>query len=227
MENLKAPIAELVGTYAFVFAGGAAICADSLTHGGVGLLGIALAEGIAFAAMVSATAPISGGYLNPAVTIGALAGGKISFKDSIYYIVAQLLGAVLAALSLKAFFSNELLDGVRYGTPALGNDIGIATGVFIEAILTFFLVFVVYGTAIDHRGPRVGGLFIGLVITMDILVAAPLTGASMNPARTFGPAIVSGFWENHLVYWVGPPLGGLVAAVVYQYLLGGFWNKKE
>jgi MIP family channel proteins len=227
MNNLKAPLAEFVGTYTLICIGVGAICLDSVTHGGVGLVGIALAHGLAIATMISATGHISGGHLNPAVTIGALAGGKISFKDSIYYIVAQLLGAVLAALSLKGFFSSELLDSVRYGTPALGSDTSITAGVFIEAILTFFLVFVVYGTAIDHRGPKVGGLFIGLVITMDILVAAPLTGASMNPARTFGPAVLSGFWENHLVYWVGPPLGGLVAAVVYQYLLGGFWHKKE
>ncbi|MGA9363901.1 MAG: aquaporin [Bacteroidota bacterium] len=226
MDNLKAPIAELVGSYAFVFVGVGAVCVDSLTHGGIGLLGIALAQGMAFAAMVSVTGHISGGYLNPAVTIGALAGGKISFKNSIYYIIAQLLGAVLAAVSFKALFSADLLDYVHYGTPALAPNIGITAGVFIEAVLTFFLVFAVYGTAIDERGPRVGGLYIGLVITMDILAAGPLTGASMNPARTFGPALVSGFWENHLVYWVGPPLGGLVAAVVYQYVLGGFWSKK-
>jgi MIP family channel proteins len=226
MDNLKAPIAELVGSYAFVFVGGAAICVDSLTHGGVGLTGIALAEGIAFAAMVSATAHVSGGHLNPAVTIGALAGGKISFKNSIYYIIAQLLGAVLAAATFKAMFSADLLDTVHYGTPALATNIGVTAGVFIEAILTFFLVFTVYGTAFDERGPKVGGLFIGLVITMDILAAGPLTGASMNPARTFGPALFSGFWENHLVYWVGPALGGLVAAVIYQYALGGFWREK-
>jgi MIP family channel proteins len=226
MDNLKAPFAELVGTYAFVFVAGAAICVDSLTHGGIGLTGIALAEGIAFAVMVSATAHISGGHLNPAVTIGALAGGKISFKNSIYYIIAQLLGAVLAAATFKAMFSAELLDTVHYGTPALATNIGVTAGVFIEAVLTFFLIFTVYGTAFDERGPKVGGLFIGLVITMDILAAGPLTGASMNPARTFGPALLSGFWENHLVYWVGPALGGFVAAVVYQYVLGGFWKEK-
>ena len=226
MDNLKAPFAELIGTYAFVFVGVGAICVDSLTHGGVGLVGIALAQGIAFATMVSATSHISGGHLNPAVTIGALAGGKITFKTSIYYIIAQLIGAVLAALSFKAFFSLELLDAVHYGTPALAPHISVTAGIFLEAILTFFLVFAVYGTAMDERGPRVGGLYIGLVITMDILAAGPLTGASMNTARTFGPALVSGFWENHLVYWVGPPLGGLVAAVVYQYILGAFWNRK-
>lgn len=227
MENLKAPIAELVGTYAFVFAGGAAICVDSLTHGGVGLLGIALAEGIAFAAMISATAHISGGYLNPAVTIGALAGGKISFKSSIYYIIAQLIGATLAALTFKAFFSTQLLDGVRYTSVSLGSGVGVTEGIFVETILTFLLVFVMYGTVIDKRGPRVGGLYVGLVITIGILAGTPLTGASMNPARTFGPALLSGFWENHLVYWVGPSLGGLVAAIIYQYALGRFWGKEE
>ncbi|MEK6570768.1 MAG: aquaporin, partial [Bacteroidota bacterium] len=148
------------------------------------------------------------------------------FKMSIYYIIAQLIGAVLAALSFKAFFSSELLEGVHYGAPALGAGVGITAGFFLEALLTFFLVFAVYGTLMDERGPKVGGLFIGLVITMDILVGGPLTGASMNPARTFGPALVSGFWENHLVYWVGPALGGFVAALVYQYVLGGFWRKK-
>jgi MIP family channel proteins len=227
MDNLKAPIAELVGTYAFVFAGGAAICVDSLTHGGVGLLGIALAEGIAFAAMVSATAHISGGYLNPAVTIGALAGGKISFKNSIYYIVAQLIGATLAALTFKAFFSTQLLDVVHYAAVGLGSGVGTGEGIFLEAILTFILVFTVYGTLVDKQAPRVGGLYVGLVITIGILAAGPLTGASMNPARAFGPALVSGFWENHLIYWVGPSLGGLVAAVIYQYVLGKFWNKEE
>jgi MIP family channel proteins len=226
MNNLKAPLAEFIGTYALIFMGAGAICIDSLTHGGVGLVGIALAHGLAIATMVSATGHISGGHLNPAVTIGALAGGKISFKNSIYYIIAQILGAVLAAATFKAMFSADLLDTVHYGAPALGANIGVTAGVFIEAILTFFLVFAVYGTAFDERGPKVGGLFIGLVITMDILAAGPLTGASMNPARTFGPALLSGFWENHLVYWVGPALGGLVAAVVYQYVLGGFWKEK-
>jgi MIP family channel proteins len=226
MDNLKAPLAELVGTYAFIFVGVGAVCVDSLTHGGIGLLGIALAQGMAFAAMVSVTGHISGGHLNPAVTIGALAGGKITFKNSIYYIIAQLIGATLAALTFKAFFSSQLLDAVHYGTPALAANVSVAEGIFLEAILTFFLVLAVYGTAIDERGPRIGGLYIGLVITMDILAGGPLTGASMNTARTFGPALVSGFWENHLVYWVGPPLGGLLAGVVYQYVLGGFWSRK-
>ena len=226
MDNLKAPLAELIGTYALVFIGVGVTCVDSLTHGGVGLVGVALAQGIAFATMVSATSHISGGHLNPAITIGALAGGKILFKTSIYYIIAQLIGAVLAALSLKAFFTPELLESVHYGAPTLGAGVGITAGFFLEALLTFFLVFAVYGTLMDERGPKVGGLFIGLVITMDILVGGPLTGASMNPARTFGSALVSGFWENHLVYWVGPALGGFVAALVYQYVLGGFWRKK-
>jgi MIP family channel proteins len=226
MDILKGSLAELVGTYAFVLLGVGTICVDSMTHGGIGLLGIALAQGVAFATMVSATSHISGGHLNPAVTIGALAGGKISFKNSIYYIIAQLLGAVLATATFKAMFSADLLDSVHYGTPALGANIGVTAGIFIEAMLTFFLVFTAYGTAFDERGPKVGGLFIGLVITIDILAAGPLTGASMNPARTFGPALLSGFWENHLVYWVGPALGGLVAAVVYQYVLGGFWREK-
>ncbi len=226
MDNFKAPLAELIGTFALIFVGVGAICVDSLTHGGVGLVGIALAHGLAIATMVSATGHISGGHLNPAVTIGALAGGKISFKTSIYYIIAQLIGASLAALALKGVFDTALLEGVHYGTPALGNGVSVVAGVLLEAILTFFLVFAVYGTAIDDRGPRVGGLFIGLVITMDILVGGTLTGASMNPARTFGPALLSGFWENHFVYWAGPALGGFVAALVYQYVLGGFWTKK-
>jgi MIP family channel proteins len=226
MNDFKAYLAELVGTYTLIFVGAGAICIDALTDGEVGLVGIALAHGLAIAIMVSATGPTSGGHLNPAVTIGALAGGKISFKNSILYIIAQVLGAVLASLSHKVIFNPEILEAVHYGTPALDFDLSLGTGIFIEAILTFFLVFTVYGTAFDERAPRVGGLFIGLAITMGILAGGPLTGAAMNPARAFGPALLSGYWINQLVYWVGPAIGGFLAAIVYQYMLGGFWAKK-
>jgi aquaporin Z len=209
-----------------------AIATDAVLHAGKGatdLLAIALAYGLAMAVMVSATAAISGGHLNPAVTFGAWIGGKIKTPAAVGYIVAQVLGAVAAALLIRRFIPDELMisDAVRGGVPALGKvlvnkHLTVITpgiGMLLEAVLTFFLVFVVFGTAIDQRGPKVGGLFIGLTMTMGILFAQPLTGAALNPARYTGPAVASLSFDNCWVYWVGPMLGGGVAGVVYRFVM--------
>ena len=204
--------AEFIGTFALIFIGVSSIC------GNAGLVGIALAHGLTIAVMVSAMGHISGGHYNPAVTFGALVGGKIKVGDAIAYVVVQLCGAVGGALIAKAIFPAAASEAAMLGTPMLGQGIGIAAGIKMEAILTFFLVLVVYGTAIDPRAPKLGGLFIGLTITLDILAGGPLTGASMNPARTFGPAVAGGFWDNHIVYWIGPLVGGALAGLVYKFL---------
>jgi MIP family channel proteins len=169
--------------------------------------------------MVSATGGISGGHLNPAVTMGLLVGGKINFKDSIAYWVAQLAGGAAAGFLLVAIFGANGVTIVANGTPDLGKDITQGTGIIVEMVLTFFLVFVVYGSAVDARAPMIGGLAIGATIALDILFGGPLTGGSMNPARTFGPALASGHWNNHIVYWVGPMLGGVLAGLVYGRFL--------
>jgi MIP family channel proteins len=219
----KQCVAEAIGTFALIFVGVGSIYASTLPSTGLGLLGVALAHGLTIAVMVSAVGGICGGQLNPAVTFGLWVGGQNTSGKSIAYLASQLAGATLAAFLLANLLGNETLTGrqiVANGTPDLGAGISVGQGIIIEAVLTFFLVFVVYGSAVDSRSPRIGGLAIGLTVALDILVGGPLTGAAMNPARTFGPALVSGHWANHFVYWVGPLLGGGLAGIVYgRYLI--------
>jgi MIP family channel proteins len=215
----KAYIAEFIGTFAFVFIGAGAIITNTWFAGTVGLIGIALAHGLALAIMISATGHISGGHINPAVTVGFLVAGKMKVGKGIGYIASQLTGGIVAGLLLRVIFPAAVWTQVNLGTPGLDPRIGVGTGILVELILTFFLVFAVFGTAVDERAPKLGGFGIGLVLVFDILMGGPLTGASMNPARTFGPAVASAFWTNHYVYWVGPLLGGIIAALIYRHLL--------
>jgi MIP family channel proteins len=214
MNNMHKLGAEFIGTFALIFVGVSAICNNC------GLVGVALAHGLTIAVMASAMGHISGGHFNPAVTVGALVGGKIKTGDAVAYIVVQLLGGFIGALAVKAIFPAAVYEAVSLGTPLLANDVSVVSGIILESILTFFLVLVVYGTAIDARAPKVGGLFIGLTITLDILAGGPITGASMNPARTFGPALAGGYWDNHIVYWIGPLIGGVLGGTVYSRWIG-------
>jgi aquaporin Z len=208
--------AEFVGTFTLIFIGVGSIAADHVTGGALGLTGIALAHGLAIAVMVSATAAASGGHLNPAVTCGALAAGKIKPGAAIGYIASQCLGAVVAAAVVKIAVPAATLEAVGMGTPALAGGVTVTQGLVMEAVLTFFLMFVVYGTAIDARAPKMAGLFIGLTICMGILAGGPITGAAINPARHFGPALLGGGFANAWLYWVGPIAGSVLAAVLYK-----------
>jgi aquaporin TIP len=214
-------LAEAVGTFYLCFIGAGSICVNALKDGpGYGLIGIALAHGLALAIGVSATMAISGGQLNPAVSVSLWAARKIDGKRLAFFIVAQLLGAVVAGLLLRWIFPEYI--GVKdpyYGVPGIGKDVGLGSAVAIEAILTFLLVFSVFGTAVDPRAPRIGGFGIGLTVAFDILVGGPLTGAAMNPARHLGIALVAGRLENWWVYWLGPIIGGVAAALLYSKLL--------
>ncbi len=216
--NFKAYVAEFIGTFALIFVGVGAITADYIS-GASGLVGIALAHGLTIAVMASATAAVSGGHLNPAVTIGALAAGKIDGVNAVGYVVSQCLGGIVAAAMLKLCLPAAALESVKMGTPALGDGITVGMGLLVEIILTFFLVFVIFGTAIDSRAPQVGALFIGLTVTLDILIGGPITGAAMNPARHLGPALLGGGLQHLWLYWVGPVVGGLLAALVYHHVL--------
>ncbi|OLE66938.1 MAG: aquaporin [Acidobacteria bacterium 13_1_20CM_2_68_7] len=212
--------AELIGTFALCFIGAGAICTNALTKGGVGLIGIAMAHGLVLSIAVSCTMAISGGQLNPAVTCALWATGRIKDPAQVaQLIVSQLVGAVLAGFCLKGLYAEAVWQGVHLGTPALGYGITPVQGTFLEAILTFFLVFAVYGTAVDAKAPKLGGFGIGLTIAFDILMGGPLTGAAMNPARAFGPALAAGYWNNQPVYWIGPILGGVAAGWVYDRFL--------
>ncbi len=217
--NFKALVAEFIGTFALIFVGVGSIAANYITNGQSGLVGIALAHGLTLAVMISAVAAISGGHLNPAVTIGLFSAKKIDAANAIGYIFAQCFGAIFAAFLLKFCLPDVALTAINMGTPALGQGVSVSMGLATEIILTFFLVFVVYGTAVDKRAPKVGGLFIGLAVAMDILIGGPITGAAMNPARYLGPALLGGGLENFWLYWIGPVLGGILAASVYRRIL--------
>ncbi len=220
MTDYRKLIAEFVGTFTLIFAGAGAIIASQ----GTNLVAIALAHGLAIAIMGSTLGHISGGVFNPALTIGLWVTRRLPAVDALSYIVAQLAGAIVASLVLVAVFDETLRTQVHLGTPMLGAGTSAPQGVLVEAVLTFFLMLAVFGTALDSRGPKLGALLIGLVLTMDIAAGGALTGAAMNPARTFGPALVSGTWDGHLVYWAGPILGAVAAAVLYEFV---FLDKQE
>jgi len=216
-DNLRHFVAEFFGTFALVFIGGGAIAVAAAAQINAGLIGVALAHGIILAVAVSATMKVSG-HLNPAVTIAFLATKRIAPKMAGVHIVAQLVGATLAAWALKVLLPVSLTAATRLGGQSVSLEITTAQAIGLEAIATFFLVFVVFGTAVDAKGPKIGGLAIGATIAADILAIGPFTGASMNPARSFGPALVSGIFEGHVVYWVGPIVGAVLAGLLYDAL---------
>ena len=218
-EQIRRFAAEFVGTFALVFVGGGAIMMAASANNPAGLLSIALAHGLILALMVSATMGVSGGHLNPAVTIGALVARRISPPMAGVHLAAQLLGAIFGALVLKWTMPETLFEATRAGGQMVSLEITTAQAIGLEAIATFFLAFVIYGTAVSDVAPKLGGMAIGLTIAADILAIGPLTGASMNPARSFGPALVAGIWEGQFVYWVGPILGAIVAVLLWEFVL--------
>ena len=223
-EDLRSPaawratLAEFIATLLFVFIGvgtvvSTGIINDDMTSGR--LLVIAMAHGLAIATLVSATARWSGGHINTAVTIAAVATRKMGVTKGVMYAAAQITGASIAALLLAAVIP-DASEGTL-GAHALGPGISASAGLVVEIVLTFVLVFVIFATAMDPKGPaHLAPIAIGIAVMVDILVGGPLTGASMNPARSFGPALVSGEWADHWVFWVGPILGGIAAAAIYQ-----------
>lgn len=234
MTQTSKLIAEAIGTFALCFIGAGAICtATQLGLGGPGLLGIAIAHGIILSIAVSATMNISGGHLNPAVTITMMLTKRIGLPDAIAYIIAQCAGAALAGLLVLVIFDGRVtadgksvIQACGLGTPYFLPAITPFKAILIEAILTFLLVFSIFGTAVDPRAPKLGGFGIGLTICADILLGGPLTGAAMNPARTFGPGLVAAlsgnlpqFWSQHFVYWIGPVAGAAIAGLLYDNLI--------
>jgi len=212
----KAAVAEFVGTFALIFFGAGSIIAVQ----GQDLLAIALAHGLTIAIMVSCMAHVSGGVFNPAIQIALLVTGKMSPARSAIQIVAQLLGAVAAAYTLKYLAPSAAFDAVDGGIPAVAAGYASGKAVLVEAVTTFFLVWAVFATAIDPRGTfsSIAGLAIGLTISLAILATGPLTGAALNPARWFGPALATTDWTNAWVWIVGPVCGGVIAGVTYWFV---------
>jgi aquaporin-4 len=225
MVNLRAWLAEAIGTYALVFFGPLSIILSVAYFGSVltipSLVVIALAHGAAIGLMVYTFGHVSGCHINPAVTISMLVTRRINIKDGIGYIISQLIGAVVAAATLKVILP-DLGDKVHFGTQGGPSAIlhnSVASGFAVEAILTFFLVTVIFMTAVHKKAPAgMYGLAIGGMIFLIHLVGVPLTGSSVNPARTFGPALISGFWDYHWMYWAAPITGAIIAGLIMNYI---------
>ena len=217
-QGPKSYWAEFLGTFTLCFAGQGAIVMQQAA-GTNSLLVIAVAHGLALAVMISALGAWSGGHFNPAVTFGFWVTRRISLTSAITYWVSQLLGAITASFLLRAVVPGEPGAAVHFGVPMLAAGVSVGQGFLLEFVMTFFLVTAVWGTAVDERGPKIGGFGIGLTVCMDILFGGPLTGAAMNPARAFGAACASGVWTDHWLYWVAPMAGGAAAARVYKSLI--------
>ena len=216
-DSLRHFAAELIGTFALVFMGGAAIMGTAISGSQSALLEIALAHGLVIAIMVTAFMRISG-HFNPAVTLGFLAVRRIEPMMAGVYIVAQLVGAMAGAYLLSFVFPDPIFSAARGGGQFISLDITGTQAFIAEVVATFFFVLVVFGTAVDPKAPRVGGLAIGFAITAGILAIGPITGGSMNPARSFGPAVASGVYEGQVIYWTAPILGAILAALLYEHL---------
>jgi MIP family channel proteins len=217
MDIARRCIAEFIGTFALVFVGVGAVSISPEKGGG--LLSIALAFGLTVGVMVSATLHISGGQFNPAVSLALFVTRKMSAHDTLFYVLTQLIAAVAAAGVLQLMFGGYITAN---GTPVPTAPFTAMKAFWMEVILTFMLVFVIFGVAVDKRGPNyVAGLLIGLTVTLDILVGGPYTGASMNPARSFGPSVIGRVWHDQWIYWVGPLLGGILAGLVYTTFFMG------
>jgi MIP family channel proteins len=213
---LQQAVAEFIGPFALVFLGAGSI----IMTGNDNLVAIGLAHGLAIGVMVAAAGHISGGAYNPAVTIGLTIAGKLTPRKAVVYILAELAGAVAAALSLYAIFPESFRNAVGFGVPQVGGEFEPSAALLAEVIMTFFLMFVIFGTAVDQRSNKsIAALAIGLTITINIFAMGAVSGAAVNPARHFGPALVHNLWTNAWVWYVGPVAGAALAAIVYKWVL--------
>lgn len=217
-----AVVAEFIGTFALCFFGIGATVAT-----GGNLIAVALAHGLALAVFISPSMYISGGVFNPAVSIGLILAGKLAPSRAAIYIATQIAGAIAGAYMVKVLLGDSAVAAVKLGaTSGTLTELGYFWKVLgFEAICSFALMFVVMGAAVDERAHKLGGFSIGLTVTMCILAAGPYTGASMNPARTLGPAVAGGYWTMWYVYMIGPVLGASLAALVYRLFWVDRWSK--
>ena len=218
-------VAELLGTFAFVLVGaGSAIGVQALgvSDPASSLAVAALANGLGLGVAITATMAVSGGSLNPAVTLALFVARKLPVRDVVPYIVAELAGGALAVLALVVGIPTSVGNAVRWGAPGLAPEIGVSQGIFIEFLMTVVLIFAVFGTAVSRDAPKVGGFGIGIAVLVDVLFGGAFTGAAMNPARAMGPMLAALKFPSYwYVYWVGPLLASLVAGGFYRYFLEG------
>jgi aquaporin Z len=216
-STLRPVAAEFVGTFLFIFVGCGAVVVDAARGGLFGVGGIAFAHAFGLAIGVTMAMPISGGHLNPAVTFAVWAAGRIDLRRAVLYAVAQLAAAVAAVFVIKALFPGAGAAS-SLGVPRIAQDLTLTSAVFVEAAHVLPGQRGV-GTGVSPHAPKVGGFAIGLTLIPAIFVGGPLTGAALNPARAFGPAMVALDWHGHLAYWIGPLLGAALAAFLWSKLL--------
>ncbi len=220
---LKKCLAESFGTFILCFLGAGAVLTDAL-YGGLGYLGIALANGLALSVAISATLNVSGAHINPAVTFLMFVLGRIDGRCAVAYVVFQLIAASFSATLLCLIFEGtsggmEVLSATGVGATVPGEGVTAIAAVLTEIVVTGILVFTIFGTVVDSRAQKIGGFGIGLVVVAIILVCGPISGASMNPARSFGSALVGGVWTSHWIYWVGPGVGALATGLFYHRVI--------
>jgi MIP family channel proteins len=212
-------MAEMLGTAFLVFFGCSAIVMNSFPDNRFGMLGIALIHAFILSLAISMTMGVSGGHVNPAVTIGLWVIKRIPSAEAFIYVASQLVGALIAALLVRTFMAPNVGHVLAYGTPVLNPALTFGNGVAVEAIITFLLMSGVMGTIVAGNAPRIGGFGVGLTLIPSIMVAGVLTGAAANPARAFGPAVISGNLASHAVWWIGPILGAVLAALLWEHVL--------
>jgi len=219
-ERVRIMVAEFIGTFALTFIGILSITGDLVAGAApspVSLTVVAFAHGLILAVMIAALGQTSGGHFNPAVTFGFVTTGRMPLLTGALYWIAQLVGAALASYMLLGMTSERILMA---GTPSPAPNVGVGMATVLEGIATFFLVLVVFGTAVDERAPKsVFPFAIGLALTAGMLGIGTITGGSINPARAFGPALATGDFAKHYVYWIGPLIGGALGAGVHHFLL--------
>lgn len=221
-ESWQKYVAEAFSTFIFVLVAAGGVLVNAQTAGSLGTVGQALAQGLVLAALIFGAWHLSGAHINPAVTVALWATGHVKTLVAIGYVVSQLVGAVVAALFLKVVFVG-VSPQYYLGSPMLLLSTTPGMGILVEALVTFILVWTVFSTLVDKRASQgFGALAVGFAFAVGIMLSTHLTMGALNPARAFGPALVSSYWMNHYVYWVGPLIGGLVAGFIYHF---GFMKK--
>ena len=211
--------AEFFGTFGLVFAGTAVVVAQSFPGGATGMVGIALVHGLILAMAITATLAISGAHLNPAVTVALFTIRKIELKPALAYLGAQIAGGVVGALASRLLVPNNVGRMASNGLPQININVGFWGATALEALMTFFLMSAVMGTIVNPKAPKLGGLWVGLTVAAMIIFGGPLTGAALNPVRALGPAVASGVWTAQLAFWLGPILGAVAAAFLWDKVL--------
>lgn len=222
MRSSSAIPAEFIGTFALCFVAIAAVLGSTSAAGsGAGLVGVALANGLVLSVAVAAFGGLSGAHFNPAVSLALALVGRLPLKLLAAYIPTQLAGATVATLAARAIYPEAAVVEAQLGLPQPAPWVTSPVLLATEFTITFLLMTAIYGSAIDTRGPalKIGGFGIGLAVTANILACGPVTGASMNPARSFGPALVQGVWDWHGLYWLSTTAGAVASAVIYEHVM--------